>query len=221
MGCFFSKSEPYVKPADIQSEHFPAFVESLPSLAGKTIAITGTTSGTGYHTALTCAKKGAAVLLLNRPSERAAAAQAKLQELAGPDASFTAVDCDLQSFDSVRAAAAQLNATFASSGLDVLCNNAGVMALADVATDDGYDVQMQTNHLSHFLLVKEVFPLLEKAASERGEARIVHHTSLARFGEDVAGEGTFIMFPIFSISTQTSAPASSISSILSIFVHRD
>lgn len=183
MGGLFSKSKPYDKPADVPSKHFPAFVETLPSLVGKTIAITGTTSGTGYHTALTCAKKGASVVLLNRPSERATAAQAKLQEMAGPGASFTAVECDLQSFASVRAAAAQLNAKFASTGLDVLCNNAGVMALADVATDDGYDVQMQTNHLSHFLLLKEVFPLLEKAASERGEARVVHHTSLARFGE--------------------------------------
>jgi NAD(P)-dependent dehydrogenase (short-subunit alcohol dehydrogenase family) len=58
------------------------------------------------------------------------------------------------------------------------------MALADVATTDGYDVQMQTNHLSHFLLLKEVFPLLEKAAAARGEARVVHHSSLARFGEE-------------------------------------
>jgi NAD(P)-dependent dehydrogenase (short-subunit alcohol dehydrogenase family) len=61
-------------------------------------------------------------------------------------------------------------------------NNAGVMALADEATKDGYDVQMQTNHLSHFLLTQQLFPLLTKAADQRGEARVVSHSSIARFG---------------------------------------
>ena len=50
----------------------------------------------------------------------------------------------------------------------------------DAATVDGYDSQMQTNHLSHFLLTKELLPLLEKAAALRGEARVVTLTSLAR-----------------------------------------
>jgi NAD(P)-dependent dehydrogenase (short-subunit alcohol dehydrogenase family) len=54
------------------------------------------------------------------------------------------------------------------------------MALDDYATKDGYDVQMQTNHLSHFLLTKELYPLLKRARDLRGEARVVHHTSEAR-----------------------------------------
>ena len=52
--------------------------------------------------------------------------------------------------------------------------------MKDLATVDGFDTQMQTNHLSHFLLTREVYPLLETAAELRGQARIVHHTSLAR-----------------------------------------
>ena len=67
-------------------------------------------------------------------------------------------------------------------GLDVLCNNAGVMALKDQATIDGFDIQMQTNHLSHFLLTKKLFPSLQIAEQKRGEARIVNHTSISRFG---------------------------------------
>ena len=67
-------------------------------------------------------------------------------------------------------------------GLDVICNNAGIMALKDQATIDGFDIQMQTNHLSHFLLTKELLPLLEIAAEKRGEARIVNHTSISRYG---------------------------------------
>jgi NAD(P)-dependent dehydrogenase (short-subunit alcohol dehydrogenase family) len=54
------------------------------------------------------------------------------------------------------------------------------MALEDYATKDGYDVQMQTNHLSHFLLTKELYPLLKRARELRGEARVVNHTSEAR-----------------------------------------
>jgi NAD(P)-dependent dehydrogenase (short-subunit alcohol dehydrogenase family) len=51
------------------------------------------------------------------------------------------------------------------------------MALEDVATKDGYDVQMQTNHLSHFLLTKELYPMLKRAQELRGEARVVNHSS--------------------------------------------
>jgi NAD(P)-dependent dehydrogenase (short-subunit alcohol dehydrogenase family) len=54
------------------------------------------------------------------------------------------------------------------------------MATPDKATVDGYDTQMQTNHLSHFLLTKELFPLLEAQAKEGGDARIVNHSSGAR-----------------------------------------
>jgi len=88
------------------------------------------------------------------------------------------IACDLQSFDSVKAAVNAIKAKY--EAIDVLCNNAGVMALADTATKDGYDVQMQTNHLSHFLLTKELYPLLKRARELRGEARVVHHSSGAR-----------------------------------------
>mmetsp|Transcript_96545 Transcript_96545/g.275438 ORF Transcript_96545/g.275438 Transcript_96545/m.275438 type:complete len:114 (-) Transcript_96545:939-1280(-) len=60
------------------------------------------------------------------------------------------VDCDLSSFASVREAAAAVRE--AVGELDVLCLNAGVMGLLDAATPDGFDVQMQPNHLSQFLL---------------------------------------------------------------------
>jgi NAD(P)-dependent dehydrogenase (short-subunit alcohol dehydrogenase family) len=56
----------------------------------------------------------------------------------------------------------------------------GVMALKEAYTMDGFDVQMQTNHLSHFLLTSLLLPSLEKAASTAGEARIVNHSSAAR-----------------------------------------
>jgi NAD(P)-dependent dehydrogenase (short-subunit alcohol dehydrogenase family) len=89
------------------------------------------------------------------------------------------VECDLQSFASVEAAAERVK-ELCPEGVHILCNNAGVMALADVGTTDGFDAQMQTNHLSHFLLTRELMPLLERAAEASGDARVVNHSSVAR-----------------------------------------
>ncbi|TNF32453.1 MAG: SDR family NAD(P)-dependent oxidoreductase [Deltaproteobacteria bacterium] len=164
-------------------------------MTGKVVAITGTTSGTGYVCARELAKLGAHVLLLNRQSERSDAALARLRQEV-PEGRFDAIVCDLQSFDSVRAAARQIRDEHGA--LDVLCNNAGVMALPDQATVDGYDVQLQTNSISPFLLTKELFPLLLKSA----DGRVVNHTSMARLGPphearffaknggDLGGDGT-------------------------------
>lgn len=160
------------------SRHYQQTVDTLPRLDGRTIAITGCTSGTGQVMAQTCGALGARIVMLNRPSARADEALAALKE-AGIDAVL--VPCDLQRFASVRDAA-ELLAQICPEGLDVLCNNAGVMGLPDHATADGCDVQMQTNHLSHFLLTSLVWPLLEAAAEARGEARVVNHSSGARRG---------------------------------------
>lgn len=56
------------------------------------------------------------------------------------------------------------------------------MAMPDKVTGDGYEQQMQTNHLSHFLLSSLLLPTLEQAADARGQARIVNHSSGARKG---------------------------------------
>ena len=148
-------------------------------MVGKTVAITGCTSGTGFVLARTCGMLGARVVMVNRPSDRANNA---LRELQQQEIQALFVPCDLQSFASVRSAAAQLQQICATDGIDVLCNNAGVMGMPDVATADGFDVQMQSNHLSHFLLTSLIWPLLEIAAKKHGEARIVNHSSGARRG---------------------------------------
>ncbi|MBT4149981.1 MAG: SDR family NAD(P)-dependent oxidoreductase [Candidatus Marinimicrobia bacterium] len=169
----------YNKP-ELKSLYYDKEVEKVPSLDGKTIAITGTTSGTGFVAAKTVAEKGARTLLLNRKTNRSNKSSDLLKEHY-PKANFIDIECDLQSFKSVKKAAKTIT-DLCKDGLDVLCNNAGVMALKDQATIDGFDIQMQTNHLSHFLLTKELLPLLETAAEKRGEARIVNHTSITRYG---------------------------------------
>jgi NAD(P)-dependent dehydrogenase (short-subunit alcohol dehydrogenase family) len=142
---------------------------------GKVVAITGTTSGTGFICARELANKGATVILLNRQSERSIKALQTLQE-AVPGVKFDSVVCNLQDLSSVREAINTITSKY--DVLDVLVNNAGVMALRDQATIDGYGIQMQTNVISHFLLTKDLFPLLKKSV----DGRIVNHSSMARLG---------------------------------------
>jgi len=170
--------------AKLSNKIYEKVVDSLPSLAGKCVAITGTTSGTGYWTAIAaCKKEAKAVLLLNRESIRSKLAGEEILVAGGQTTAVHKVPCDLMSFESVRAAATEV-AKYAQmyGGLDVLACNAGIMSMPDDRTEDGYDVQMQVNHLSHALLLNLVLPSLEAAAASRGEARVISHSSGARFG---------------------------------------
>lgn len=163
---------------------FDASVSPLDA-TGKIVVITGTSTGLGLVAARTCARKGAAgLVLLNRPSERATDAHASIASLAGPGTDVVSVPCDLASFQSVRDAMASVRQLpfVQAAGIDVLSLNAGVMGLPDVATVDGFDLQMQTNFLAHFLIVHELLAELSRAASgPAGESRVVSHTSAARF----------------------------------------
>ncbi len=160
----------------IKTLHLQSVLEKhSQDMTNKLVAITGTTSGTGFIAAREIAKKGAQVILLNRKSERSDAALNNLKTTV-PDGKFEAITCDLQSLSSVNAAIESILSKY--DCLDVLCNNAGVMALEDLATADGYDVQMQTNVLSHFLLTKGLFPLIKKSS----QGRVVNHSSMARLG---------------------------------------
>ena len=170
----------YSQRTDLPSKIFPSFVVTLPDQNNKVIVITGTTSGTGYVAAQVCAQKGATVCLLNRKSERSEAALDSLKKTAGTEkGQFVPIDCDLMSFESVKNSANQIKSLF-PDGIDVLSNNAGIMMFDEIASSDGYDCQTQTNHLSHFLLTKELFPLLKKKSIVTGESRIVNHSSDAR-----------------------------------------
>jgi len=161
---------------EIKTKHLTDVIKNHgKNMTKKVVAITGTTSGTGFICAREVAKKGASVILLNRKSDRSEKSLSLLKR-AVPNGIFEAINCDLQNFESVRRASETIKSNY--DKLDVLVNNAGVMALEDLATLDGYDVQMQTNVLSHFLLTKELFPLMRKSE----EARIVNHSSMARLG---------------------------------------
>ena len=171
--------------SNIQDKYYPVAVASLQGLGGKNYAITGCTSGTGFYAAKAAiTKRCNLLLLLNRPSERAKRADWELANYArklGSKTIVQTVDCDLQSFQSVRSCASKVeHICKAHGGLDALLNNAGIMGQPDSRTIDGHDIQMQTNHLSHFLLTNLLMPSLEAAAAIRGESRVVQHSSGAR-----------------------------------------
>lgn len=176
-------------PSALPEVLFNSYIENedlLPSLAGKAVAITGTTTGLGFALAR-CAvvKRASLVLLLNRKSERSKKSEEDLRNYLDSESAgktfIKPIECDLMSFDSVKKAAEEVNQEVkAYDGLDVLCLNAGIMAYDDSRTKDGFEVQMQTNQLSHFLLTSLVYPSLKDAAEKRGEARIVPQSSSAR-----------------------------------------
>ena len=171
MGLSYSKT--------VKSAHFDGFFETLPSMVGKRVLITGTTTGIGNVVAKSIATLGGNLVLLNRKSERADNSIAQLKS-DFPDIEITSIECDLTSFSSVRKAADDYKKLFGGQGLDVLANNAGIMAFDDVATGDGFDIQMQTNYLSHFLLTRELMPELEISAKKHGESRVINHSSGSR-----------------------------------------
>jgi len=132
--------------------------------AGATAVVTGANSGIGFETALGLAAAGAHVVMACR--DRRAAAEAA-DRIVGdvPSASLRVVTLDLASLASVRQAATVVNESL--DRLDLLINNAGVMATGDLYTEDGFELQFGTNHLGHFALTGLLLDLLLLTAGSR------------------------------------------------------
>lgn len=121
----------------------------IPNQTGRVIVITGANSGIGYESARALAGKGATVVMACRSVEKGAAARDLiLQEY--PAAKVEVMALDLGSLASVRAFAEEFDRRF--NRLDVLMNNAGIMAIPQGKTVDGFETQFGTNHLGHFAL---------------------------------------------------------------------
>jgi NAD(P)-dependent dehydrogenase (short-subunit alcohol dehydrogenase family) len=148
----------------------------IPPQHGRLAVITGATGGLGYETALALAAAGAEVRVTGRNPEKGRIAIARIKR-AVPSAKVKFESLDLASLASIRAFAA---ATIANGRpLDLLINNAGVMDLPTRRlTEDGFELQFGTNHLSHFALTGLLLPLLCKAQAPR----VVNVSSLAHRG---------------------------------------
>jgi NAD(P)-dependent dehydrogenase (short-subunit alcohol dehydrogenase family) len=130
----------------------------IPDQHGRTALVTGANTGIGFHQALELARNGAQVLLASRDPQRGRAARtAILGKL--PAASVELVGLDLADLESVRHLADQL--LDRDQGLDLLVNNAGVMAVPHRrTTTQGFELQLGTNHLGHFALTGRLLPAL-------------------------------------------------------------
>jgi NAD(P)-dependent dehydrogenase (short-subunit alcohol dehydrogenase family) len=128
---------------------------NIPDQTGRTIIVTGATSGLGYETALALAAKGADVTLAVR--NPAKGEQARRRILGLHPAALVGVDnLDLMDLNNVRAFGERWN----GRRLDVLFNNAGIMAVPYATTADGFESQVGTNHLGHFTLTDSLLPAL-------------------------------------------------------------
>ncbi len=136
----------------------------IPDQSGRVALVTGANSGIGFEAARALGAHGATVLLGCRDAAKGADAINRIHESA-PDADVTVLPLDLADLASVRAAAAHVNDTY--QGLDLLINNAGVMALPKQTTADGFEMQFGTNHLGHFALTGLLLDRLDAAPAAR------------------------------------------------------
>jgi NAD(P)-dependent dehydrogenase (short-subunit alcohol dehydrogenase family) len=142
----------------------PWTAADIPDLTGATIVVTGANSGLGLRSAEALAWHGAKVLMACRNAAKAATALQQVRAVAtGPEPEV--VSLDLSSLASVRECAAALAERLAH--IDVLLNNAGIMAVPKAVTVDGFESQLGTNHLGHFALTGLLLPTLLAAPAPR------------------------------------------------------
>ena len=151
----------------------------IPDQSGRVVLVTGANSGLGFHSVRGLAAKGAQVLLASRSAQRGDRAAAAIRrEL--PQAQVTVLALDLGDLESVKGCAETVQRDW--ERLDLLINNAGVMAIPRQETAQGFERQFGVNHLGHFVLTGRLLPLLLKTP----DSRIVNVSSLAHRSGHIA-----------------------------------
>lgn len=136
----------------------------IPDQRGRVAVVTGANGGLGLETARELARAGAHVVMAARDQDKAAAArEAIVASVAGADPEV--VELDLASLASVRACADAITATH--DRIDLLVNNAGLMAIPERRTADGFEMQLGVNHLGHWALTGHLLPALLLAPAPR------------------------------------------------------
>jgi len=152
-------------------------LDRVPDLSGRSMVVTGANSGIGYEAALAFAKRNANVILACRNQDKAKVAADRIHGEA-PNARLELIPLDLSDLSSVRGFADAFRRQH--SRLNVLVNNAGVMALPRRVTKDGFEMQFGTNHLGHFALTGQLLDVLLKTPG----SRVVNVSSIAhKFGK--------------------------------------
>ena len=154
----------------------------IPSQLGKTAVVTGSTGGLGYETVLALAKAGADIILIGRDDRKGQSALDKIsREVIGARIRYEHLD--LTSLASIADFAQRVQVR---QSLDLLINNAGVMALPRrQTTADGFEMQFGTNYLGHFALTARLMPLLRRSSGPRvvSVSSLAHRTGSIDFGD--------------------------------------
>ena len=145
----------------------------MPDCTDETVLVTGANSGLGFEATKALASRGATVIMACRSLDRGRQAATDIKEETGDTgATLNVRECDLASLESIRSFAAGVRQDY--DAIDVLCNNAGVMAIPRQETADGFEMQLGVNHLGHFALTGRLLGLL---VGSDGESRVVTHSS--------------------------------------------
>jgi NAD(P)-dependent dehydrogenase (short-subunit alcohol dehydrogenase family) len=148
--------------------------DDVPRLDGDVIVVTGANSGLGLAATRVFAARGATVVMACRSTDRGEAAAAEVRETTD-DGELDVRACDLAELETVAAFADGVRADY--DGVDVLCNNAGVMAIPRSETADGFETQLGVNHMGHFALTGHLLPALVAAGTRSAPARVVTQSS--------------------------------------------
>jgi NAD(P)-dependent dehydrogenase (short-subunit alcohol dehydrogenase family) len=176
----------------------------IPGQQGRTALVTGANSGIGFQAAVELARHGAVVLMACRDPGRGAGARDALVRQV-PAAAVELVELDLADLDSVTRLAGQVARR--ADGLDLLINNAGVMAVpVRRVTAQGFELQFGTNHLGHFALTLRLLPALLARPGSRvvTVSSIVHRLGSIRL-DDLQGERRYGRWRAYSQSKLANA----------------
>eukprot|EP00208_Stichococcus_sp_RCC1054_P004024 CAMPEP_0206149152 /NCGR_PEP_ID=MMETSP1473-20131121/37629_1 /ASSEMBLY_ACC=CAM_ASM_001109 /TAXON_ID=1461547 /ORGANISM="Stichococcus sp, Strain RCC1054" /LENGTH=319 /DNA_ID=CAMNT_0053546601 /DNA_START=74 /DNA_END=1030 /DNA_ORIENTATION=+ len=196
--CTFGRrrTDCYTRKAPRRRMHALAAAGSTDT--AKTALVTGANSGIGFITVKELAKQGYRVVMACRDVDKAQAAKAKILQEA-PSAKIEVQYMDLADLATIRAFT---DKALAFGGhLDLLINNAGVMATPPMTTKDGFEFQLGVNHLSHFLLTQSLLPLMMSGRP----ARIINVASSAhQFGtikfHDLMSKTDYSPWPVYGQS---------------------
>jgi NAD(P)-dependent dehydrogenase (short-subunit alcohol dehydrogenase family) len=161
----------------------------IPDQSGRVVVVTGANSGLGLIDSRELARAGATVVMACRNTEKGERAAEQIRGEV-PDAQLVVEPLDLADLASVRAFAERFDGEH--DHLDVLINNAGIMAAPRRLTTDGFESQLATNHLGHYALTGLLLPTLLASPQPRvvTESSEMHRVGRIKF-EDLKGEGRY------------------------------
>lgn len=153
-------------------------IENIKDQSNKVIVITGASSGLGKEATRVLAEKNAKIIMAVRNVKKGEVVATKIRN-EFPTANIDVHQLDLGSLKSIKSFSENFSSSF--DRLDILINNAGVMMCPYSKTEDGFEIQMGTNHLGHFALTGHLMPLLKSTKN----SRLVATSSLAHRQGDI------------------------------------